>query len=80
MRQRVRGGAGLLYWPNATLVMLNASSENRDFTLPLPAATWTLELNTANPAQRRLPFTNPTITVASRSLVVFGATLEDTRE
>lgn len=76
LRRATREGGN----PDITMVLLNASDEDRIFALPKPAFPWLIELNTAKPQQHRVAYHNATITVASRSIVVFGVTLEDFRE
>ncbi|MDD2877736.1 MAG: glycogen debranching protein GlgX [Acidiphilium sp.] len=63
-----------------TIVMLNASDQDRNFTLPPPAFAWILEIDSANPAHVRTPYPDPAIMVASRSVVVFGALIEEVPE
>lgn len=62
---------------DATLVLLNASDQDREFTLPEPALEWTLELDTANPQLQRAAFSAPIIKVAARAVVVLGAPIQE---
>ncbi|SIQ06169.1 MULTISPECIES: glycogen debranching protein GlgX [Acidiphilium] len=66
--------------PDVTLVLLNASESDREFTLPAPVFDWVLEIDTARPTYRRAAFTEPVVTVASRSIVVLGALIEETEQ
>jgi isoamylase len=63
---------------DVTLVLLNASESDREFILPTPRFGWILEIDTDNPAVQRTAFTDAAITVASRSIVVLGALIEET--
>lgn len=58
---------------DVTLLLLNASEEDRMFALPEPALDWTLEIDTADPARAPRAVLGPTVEVASRSLAVLGA-------
>lgn len=60
---------------DATLLLLNASDDDRDFVLPPPALAWMLEIDTARAVQRRQPFAERVIRVTSRSMVILGAEL-----
>ncbi|HEX7391305.1 MAG TPA: glycogen debranching enzyme GlgX, partial [Acidiphilium sp.] len=60
---------------DATLLLLNASGDDRNFILPEPKLDWILEIDTANPDLERVRFEQGEITVASRSMIVFGAVL-----
>ncbi len=62
---------------DVTLVLLNASESDRDFVLPTPKFDWVLEIDTADPTYRRAAFTDSVVKVASRSIVVLGALIED---
>ncbi|MCU4158504.1 glycogen debranching protein GlgX [Acidiphilium sp. AL] len=63
--------------PDVTLLLLNASEEDRNFILPEPVLNWTLEADTANPKIERSRFGSNEIMVVSRSMVVLGAIIEE---
>ena len=63
--------------PDATLLLLNGSDQDRDFTLPEPVLDWTLELDTAHPHLPRAAYSAPIVKVAARAVVVLGAPLEE---
>jgi glycogen operon protein len=59
----------------ATLLLLNASEDDRVFTLPAPAFAWTVEIDTARAEQHRRAVDGPDLTVAARSMMILGAAL-----
>ena len=61
---------------DATLVLFNASHEDREFTLPPPALDWHIEVNSAAPGDPPRKMHGQSITVASRSVVLLGCTIE----
>ena len=59
----------------ATLLLLNASEDDRVFTLPAPAFAWIVEIDTARAEQPRRAVDGPSLTVAARSMMILGAEL-----
>ncbi len=59
----------------ATLLLLNASEDDRVFTLPAPAFAWIVEIDSARAEQSRRPVDGPDLTVAARSMMILGAEL-----
>jgi glycogen operon protein len=57
----------------ATLLLLNASTEDRAFTLPHPPAQWRLMIDSADPAQTESMITDGPVTVRSRAAVLLVA-------
>jgi len=58
-----------------TLVLLNATPETHVFHLPQPAVNWRLACNTAEPAAAETAWTEPTIEVEGRSVILLAATV-----
>jgi glycogen operon protein len=56
-----------------TLLLLNASDEDRRFVLPPPALPWRVVLDSANPSHPEADMPDPTLMVASRSAVLLAA-------
>ena len=68
-----RAGADGGHQADVTLVLLNAGAEPVGFRLPPPALDWTLELDSAQPAQPARPAGGDTIQVAGHSVAVLSA-------
>ncbi|HEY4291929.1 glycogen debranching protein GlgX [Luteibacter sp.] len=60
---------------DTTLVMINATPEKHVFHLPQPAANWRLACNTAAPAAPEIAWSESTIEVEGRSVVLLAATV-----
>jgi len=60
---------------DVTLLMLNATPEMHVFHLPQPGANWRLRCNTADPAGQEIAWSEPTIEVEGRSVVLLAATV-----
>jgi glycogen operon protein len=60
---------------DVTLILINATPETHVFHLPQPAANWRLRCNTAAPLAPELPWTEPTIEVEGRSVLLLAATV-----
>jgi glycogen operon protein len=60
---------------DVTLVMINATPEKHVFHLPQPAANWRLRCNTAEPTTPEVAWSEPTIEVEGRSVVLLAATV-----
>ena len=56
-----------------TLLLLNASDEDRRFALPPPTLPWRLVLDSANPSSEEAEMLEPTLMIASRSAVLLVA-------
>jgi glycogen operon protein len=56
-----------------TLLLMNASDEDRGFTLPTPALPWRLMIDSAHPDAPERQLHTPTITVGNRSAILLAA-------
>jgi glycogen operon protein len=59
-----------------TFVMINATPETHVFKLPEPAVNWRLRCNTAAPTAGEVAWSEPTIEVEGRSVVLLAATVK----
>ncbi len=60
-----------------TLLVMNATAEDRGFTLPAPAFAWRLMLDSAAPDAPERPLDAPAITVPSRAAMLLAARTEN---
>jgi glycogen operon protein len=60
---------------DVTLVLLNATPEMHVFHLPQPAVAWRRRSNSAEPTAPEVAWTEPTIEVQGRSVVLLAATV-----
>ena len=58
-----------------TFLSLNASHEDRDYTVPNPELTWEIKMDTANPDRKVEKLTTPEIRVQAHSAVLLAATV-----
>lgn len=56
-----------------TFLSLNASHEDRDYTVPNPELTWEIKMDTANPDRKVEKLTTPEIRVQAHSAVLLAA-------
>ena len=56
-----------------TLLLMNASDEDRGFTLPTPALPWRLMIDSAHPDAPERQLHTSTITVGNRSAILLAA-------
>ncbi len=59
-----------------TLVLINATAEKHLFHLPQPAVGWRLRCNTAEPTATEIVWTEPTIEVEGRSVILLAASVK----
>ncbi|NII54699.1 glycogen debranching protein GlgX [Luteibacter sp. SG786] len=60
---------------DVTLLMINGTAETHVFHLPQPGANWRLRCNSAAPAAPEVAWSEPTIEVEGRSVVLLAATV-----
>jgi len=60
---------------DVTLLMINGTTETHVFHLPQPGANWRLRCNSAAPAAPEVAWSEPTIEVEGRSVVLLAATV-----
>jgi glycogen operon protein len=60
---------------DVTLILINATPETHTFHLPQPVVAWRLACNSAMPAAPEAAWTEPTIDVEGRSVILLAATV-----
>ncbi len=60
---------------DVTLLMINGTPETHVFHLPQPGANWRLRCNSAAPAAPEMAWSEPTIEVEGRSVILLAATV-----
>jgi glycogen operon protein len=58
-----------------TLLLLNASHEDREFLLPCPDLAWVIELDSAAPNAAPSPPAQPSVVVAAHAAMLLGTTI-----
>jgi glycogen operon protein len=61
---------------DVTLLLLNATGEDRAFTIPNPTFAWEIKMDTANPDQKPTPAAGPTITIPAHAAALLATAVK----
>ncbi len=76
LRRAARDGADPKGPVGVTLLLMNATSEDREFTLPEPSQAWRVLIDSADPDAAELPVETPGVTVGHHAVMLLALSLD----